>query len=271
MKEMTVFKNEQFGEIRIIEKEGEPWFVLKDVCETFGETNYRRVSNRIDGDEKGVSQINTPGGNQNMTVVNEAGLYTVLFAMQPEKARGVSDERIRERQEKLRVFKRWITHEVIPAIRKHGMYATKETAERILGDPDFLIQTLETLKAERAERIRLEEQAKLDAPKVLFSDSVIASKNSILVGELAKLLKQNGVEIGRKRLFADLRERGYLMKYGDERNMPTQKAMENGWFEIKVSTIAQSDGSITTRKTPKVTGKGQVALVERYVSGRWSL
>lgn len=122
MNELQIFENPEFGKIRAIEQNGEPWFVLKDVCEAFGETNYRRVAARLDDDEKGVSQISTPGGNQNMTIVNEPGLYSALFTMQPEKARGVSDEYIENRIKQLKTFKRWITHEVLPSIRKTGTY-----------------------------------------------------------------------------------------------------------------------------------------------------
>ena len=120
--EIQIFRNEQFGQIRMLDKDGEPWFVLKDVCEAFGESNYRRVSGRLDDDEKGVSQIATPGGKQNMTIINESGLYSALFAMQPEKARGVDDEYIESRQKQLKAFKRWVTSEVLPSIRKHGQY-----------------------------------------------------------------------------------------------------------------------------------------------------
>ena len=126
MNDLQVFENPDFGQVRTVTKDGEPWFVLKDVCTSFGETNYRRVSARLDEDEKGVSQIDTPGGNQSMTIVNESGLYAALFAMQPEKARGVTEEYVEKRQQQLKSFKRWITHEVIPSIRKTGSYSIQE-------------------------------------------------------------------------------------------------------------------------------------------------
>ena len=126
MNDLQVFENPDFGQVRTVTKDGEPWFVLKDVCTSFGETNYRRVSARLDEDEKGVSQIGTPGGNQSMTIVNESGLYAALFAMQPEKARGVTEEYVEKRQQQLKSFKRWITHEVIPSIRKTGSYSIRE-------------------------------------------------------------------------------------------------------------------------------------------------
>lgn len=125
--ELQIFKNEQFGEIRVIKQNGEPWFVGREVCELFGDTNYRRSLGRLDDDEKGVSQIDTAGGKQRAIIVNEAGLYSLLFYMQPQKAKGVSqnDTLLTERINRLKTFKRWITHEVIPAIRKTGGYNAK--------------------------------------------------------------------------------------------------------------------------------------------------
>lgn len=146
-KEIQIFENEQFGEVRTLAKNGEPWFVLKDVCEAFGETNYRRVASRLDADEKGVSQIATPGGKQSMTIVNEPGLYSTLFAMQPEKARGVDDEYIAKRQMQLRQFKRWVTSEVLPAIRKTGEYATPKVQQKRLGEVNSAARIIrQTLK-----------------------------------------------------------------------------------------------------------------------------
>ena len=137
------------NEVRTVQKDGEPWWVLKDVCEVFGETNYRRVSGRLDEDEKGVSQIDTPGGIQNMTVINEAGLYSTLFAMQPEKARGVTEEYIQQRQEQLKSFRKWVTSEVLPSIRKHGAYMTPETLEQAILNPDLMIRLCTALKDEQ--------------------------------------------------------------------------------------------------------------------------
>lgn len=266
MNDLQIFENPEFGQIRAIEKDGGPWFVLKDVCEAFGETNYRRVSARLDDDEKGVSQINTPGGSQNMTVVNESGVYAALFAMQPEKARGVSDEYIADRQEHLKSFKRWITHEVIPSIRRHGAYMTPDTIERVLNDPDTIIRLATTLKEEQAKRRKLEEYAHANKPKVLFADAVAASNDSILVGSLAKILRQNGVDIGQNRLFSWLRDKKYLCSaVGDRFNMPTQRSMDMGLFEVKETTINNPDGSIRITKTPKITGKGQQYFINIFL------
>lgn len=264
MNEIQIF-NFNDNQVRVIEKDGEPWWVAKDVCDYFGDSNYRRQTAGLDEDEKGVSQINTPGGIQSMTVINESGLYSLLFAMQPEKARGVSDEYIVERQEKIQAFKRWVTHEVIPSVRKHGAYMTPETIEKTLLNPDFIIGLAQNLKAEQQKNAQLTAKVEQDAPKVLFADSVSASNTDILIGELAKLLKQNGYEIGQNRLFEQLRADGFLMKTGSSRNMPTQKAMEMGLFRVQEATVNKPDGTPVITKTTKVTGRGQLFFVNRFV------
>lgn len=263
MNELKIF-NYQQNEIRTVTINNEPWWVAKDVCEVFGETNYRRSIQCLDDDEKGVSQIETPGGKQNMTILNEPGLYSLLFAMQPSKARGVTEEYILEREQSLKQFKRWVTHEVIPSIRKHGMYAKDE----LLDNPDLLIQVATQLKEEKEKRKLLEAKVELDKPKVVFADSVAVSKTSILVGELAKILKQNGINIGQNRLFEKLRQEGFLIKRkGTDYNMPTQKAMDLELFEIKETSVTHSDGHVTVSKTTKVTGRGQIYFINKYTSG----
>ncbi len=251
MNQITVFHHQQFGQVRSLVLSGEPWFVAADVCRALDIINNRDAMSRLDEDEKGVASTDTPGGMQEMTVVNEPGLYALVLGSRKPEAKA---------------FKRWITHEVIPSIRKHGFYGTDVAIERMLGDPDAAITMLQAYKAEREERQRLAAQAALDAPKVLFAESVAASHQSILIGELAKLLKQNGVDVGQNRLFEWLRRDGFLMKYGESRNMPTQYAMENGWMEIKERTISNPDGSIRLTRTPKVTGKGQQYFINRYLS-----
>lgn len=160
MNEMKIFNNEEFGEVRTVVKDGEPWFVGKDVCESFGDTNYRRSLLGIDEEDKGVSQIDTPGGKQNMIIINESGLYALLFQMQPQKAKGVSqnEQAIEERIEKLHRFKRWVTSEVLPSIRKHGIYATDNVIDQILNNPDFGIELLQKLKEEREARVEAEKR-----------------------------------------------------------------------------------------------------------------
>lgn len=164
-------------------------------------------------------------------------------------------------------FQAKIADEVIPSIRKHGAYITSETVDRMIESPEFGIKLLTALKEEQAKRRELEQQAAEDAPKVLFADSVSASNTSILVSDLAKLLRQNGVDIGGNRLFAWMRENGYLVRRkGADYNMPTQKSMEMGLFEVKETVITHSDGHVTTNKTPKVTGKGQVYFINKFLA-----
>lgn len=259
---LHVFTNEQFGQIRTIDQGGEPWFVAADVCDFFQVTNRNRVMQQVDQADKGGTQMDTPGGKQTLTIINEAGLYDLLFALQPTKARGVSDEYVNERIAQLKAFKRWITHEVIPAIRKHGMYATPDTVEKILEDPDTIIRILQEMKEERARRVKAEEQIRLDAPKVLFADCVSQADTDILVGELAKLLKQNGMDIGQNRLYEKLRAEGFIMKNS---TIPTQRAMEMGLFRVIERSIMQPNGTTRITQTTKVTGKGQQYFVNRYI------
>mgnify|MGYP006365014151 FL=1 len=236
---IKIFNNAEFGEVRIFEKNGEPWFVGRDVCNILGYGNPRdAIARHIDEDDKGVVKSDTLGGNQNLTVINESGLYSLILSSKLPNAKR---------------FKHWVTSEILPSIRKHGMYATDE----LINNPDVFIQVLQELKAERERKAALEAQAEANRPKIIFADAVAASHNSILIGDLAKLIKQNGVDIGQKRLFEWLRNNGYLMKSGASYNLPTQKSMELKLFEIKERTINNPDGSIRTTKTTKVTGKGQ--------------
>ena len=247
------FPNPSFGTIRTTEIEGEPWFVGKDVAVALGYINSRKaLTDHVDAEDKGVTKRDTLGGAQEMTVINESGLYALVLS---SKLPGAKQ------------FKRWVTSEVLPAIRRHGMYADAPTVEKMLDDPDTMIRTLQALKEEREKRRALEQQAQADKPKVLFADAVSASHSSILVGELAKLLRQNGVDIGQNRLFAWLRDNGYLIRRtGTDYNMPTQRAMDMDLFSIKETAITRSDGSITISKTVKVTGKGQQYFVEKFLS-----
>ena len=252
MNELQIFNNPQFGDIRTILRDGQPWFVAADVCRALDLGNSRQAMTRLDDDEKGVISNDTPGGKQLLNIVNEPGLYTLVLGSRKPEAKA---------------FKRWITHDVIPSIRKHGAYMTAETIEEVLNDPDTIIRLATTLKEEKAKRKALETENAAMRPKALFADSVAASKSSILVGEMAKLLRQNGVEMGQNRFFEWLRENGYLIRrQGTDRNMPTQKAMEQGLFEIKETTIAHADGHTTVTKTPKVTGKGQQHFVNVFLS-----
>ena len=238
-------------EVRTIQKDGEPWFVLKDVCNVLHIGNSRDVVARLDQDEKGVGQIDTLGGKQEMTIINESGLYNVILRSDKPEAKP---------------FRKWVTSEVLPTIRRHGMYATPDTVEKMLADPDTTIKLLETIKQERAARLALEAQAEADKPKVLFADAVSASHTSILVGDLAKLLRQNGVDIGQNRLFSFLREKGYLCSQGERYNLPTQRSMDRGWFQVKETTINQPNGSVRITRTVKVTGKGQQYFINLFLA-----
>lgn len=251
MNELQVF-NYKSSEVRTVQRDGEPWFVLKDVCQVLDLGSPHKVAERLDPDEKGRNLIPTPGGNQETTIINESGLYNVILRSDKPEAKP---------------FRKWVTSEVLPTIRRHGMYATAETVEKMLSDPDAMIQVFTALKEERAARKALADKVEQDKPKVLFADAVATAHTSILVGELAKLLKQNGVDIGQNRLFRWMRENGFLIRRnGADFNMPTQRAMELGLFEIKETVISHADGHTSVNKTPKVTGKGQQFFVRRFLS-----
>lgn len=254
MNQLQVFNNQEFGQVRTMTIDGSPWFVAKDVCECLDINNSRQALARLDSDEKNSVILNdgTPG-NPEKGIVNEYGLYSLVLSSRKPSAKA---------------FKRWITHEVIPAIRKHGAYMTGETLEHALTSPDFLIRLATELKTEQEARKTAEAQLEANKPKVLFADSVAASHGSILVGELAKLLNQNGIDIGQNRLFNWLRENGYLIcRKGTDYNMPTQRSMEMQLFSIKETAITHSDGHVSISKTVKVTGKGQVYFVNKFLKG----
>ena len=250
--DIQVFQNQEFGELRTVVRGGDPWFVAKDVCDALKIENSRDAVARLDADERNTVVLNdgTPG-NPNRAIVSESGLYSLVLGSRKPQAHA---------------FKRWVTHDVIPSIRKRGLYATPETAEKILGDPDFLIQALTELKQEREQRQKAEAKIEEDKPKVLFADSVGSSRQAILIREMAKLLKQNGVDIGEKRLFSWLRANGYLIqKYGDDYNLPTQYSMERGLMIIRERTYTDD---IHTRimRTPMITGKGQQYFIRKFLA-----
>lgn len=254
MREIKIFENPHFGKVRTLEIEGEPWFVGKDVAEVLGYQNpSKALADHVDAEDKLNNETLSSLGQRGGWLINESGLYSLVLSSKLPTAKA---------------FKRWVTSEVIPSIRKHGAYMTPDKLEDILLNPDTLITLATELKKERAAREHLEGLRRLDKPKVIFADAVCASKRSILVGELAKLLKQNGVEIGQNRLFEWLRNNGFLIsRKGSDYNMPTQKAMEMGLFEIKETAIPHSDGHITVSLTPKVSGKGQKYFVNRFLQG----
>lgn len=243
------------SEIRTIEKDGEPWFVGKDVAAVLGYAKPENaIARHVDDEDKSTTPFQGTAYETRATIINESGLYSLILSSKLPNAKK---------------FKRWVTNEVLPSIRKHGAYMTDQTLEQALTSPDFLIQLATQLKEEKEQRKQLEVKVEHDRPKVLFAESVSASKTSILVGELAKILKQNGVDTGQTRLFAWMRENGYLIKRrGNDYNMPTQRAMEMKLFEVKETSVTHSDGHISVNKTPKVTGKGQVYFVNKIMNAR---
>lgn len=249
MNNLQIFKDDYFGEIRTVEEDGTVLFCGADVAKALGYANSRKA---LSDHCKGVTKRDTPtnGGVQSLAFISEGDIYRLIAHSKLPTA------------EK---FERWVFDEVLPTIRKHGAYMTDSTIEKALTSPDFLIQLATKLKEEKEKRIELENKVEQDQPRVLFAQAVETAKTSILIGDLAKILKQNGIPTGQKRLFEQLRQDGYLMKDGQSRNMPTQKAMEMGLFEVKESTVNNPDGSIRVTKTTKVTGKGQTYFVNKYL------
>lgn len=243
MNEVQVFDNEQFGTIRAVrDEDGDPMFVAKDVAKALGYRMASDMTRRLDEDEKGTRSVRTPGGDQEMAVITEAGLYAAVLGSKVSEAKA---------------FKRWVTHEVLPALRRDGGYMVErhESPEETMARAVLLAQT--TIDRQKARIAELE-------PKALFADAVGASDGTCLVGELAKMIRQNGVRMGQNRLFELLRQDGYLGKSGSNRNVPTQRAMEMALFRIKETAVTHSDGHVTLSRTPKVTGKGQRFFMERY-------
>ena len=235
----------------LTDENGEPWFVAKDVCDVLELSNVGQALARLDDDEKSSITLNdgTPG-NPNKAIVSESGLYALVLASRKPEAHE---------------FKRWVTHEVLPQIRKTGGYIPTTDVDdgmTILAKAVMIGQrTMEEQKRRIAEQ---SEHIKVLEPKARFADAVAASDGACLIGELAKMLRQNGLDIGQNRLFEILRQDGYLGKTGSNRNVPTQKAMDLGLFRIKETAITHSDGHVTINRTAKVTGKGQTYFISRY-------
>lgn len=252
MNELKVFQNSEFGTLRGVEIDGESWLVGKDVAERLGYSNPQKaIRDHVDDEDRTVNESFTVNGTM-VVLINESGLYSLVLGSKLPNAKK---------------FKRWVTSEVLPAIRKHGGYLTAEKVDEALLNPDVLIRLATELKDEREARRALESKVADDAPKVLFAQTVEQAENSILVGDLAKLIKQNGTDIGQKRLFERLRAEGYLGTRGENYNMPTQRAMEMQLFRISERTINNPDGSVRLTRTVKVTGKGQVYFINRYAGG----
>lgn len=249
---LQIFDNPEFGDIRAIVKDNQPWFVGKDIAEILKYSNSRKaLIDHVDEDDKGVTKCDTLGGTQEMTVINESGLYSLILGSKLPTAKK---------------FKHWVTSEVLPQIRQTGGYiptSENDTDDDIMARALLIAQK----KIELKDKVIANKERQLieQTPKVIFADAVSVSNSAILIGELAKILKQNGIDMGQNRLFDKLRQDGYLInRKGTDYNMPTQKAMDLGLFKIKETSIAHSDGHTTISKTPKVTGKGQIYFINKF-------
>lgn len=257
MNKIQIFQNEQFGKVRITMNENdEPLFCLADVAKALG---YSNPAKAVIDHCKGVTVLETP---------TQSGIQPIKYGKESEVYRLTMKSKLPNAEK----FQDLVCDEVLPSIRKHGAYMTQETLEKALTSPDFLIRLATNLKEEKQKRIEAEQKAELaeqtiksNAPKVLFADAVSTSQRSCLVAELAKILQQNGVNIGQNRLFTWMRENGYLCSKGQYYNQPTQKSMDLGLFELKQTTINKPDGSILVSTTTKVTGKGQVYFVNKFL------
>jgi anti-repressor protein len=262
MKGIEIFKNDRFGEVRVAGTSESPLFCLADVCRVLEIKNPSDCKSRLKKDgivlTEGVSKTTNQYGitteqEVTLTFINEQNLYKVIMRSDKPQAEPFQD---------------WVCGEVLPSIRKHGAYMTNDTLEKALTSPDFLIQLATNLKEEQQKRIEAEQKIRSDAPKVLFADAVSTSRRSCLIAELAKILQQNGIKIGQNRLFEWLRKNGYLCQKGQYYNQPSQKSMELGLFEIKQTTINKPDGSVLVSTTTKVTGKGQIYFVDKFLNAQ---
>lgn len=239
--------------VRTVTINNEPYFVGKDVATILG---YKKpenaIANHVEDEDKTTTLIQGTGSNykSKSVIINESGLYSLILSSKLPQAKE---------------FKHWVTSEVLPAIHKHGAYMTPQTIEKVLLNPDTIINLATQLKEEQQKRKQLQEENEVMKPKALFADAVATSKSAILVGQLAKILKQNGIEIGQNRLFAWLRENGYLGKRGSNRNVPTQKSVAMGLFKTKETAVTHADGHTTVQITTKVTGKGQQYFINKFL------
>lgn len=243
MNNIQIFKNKEFGEVRTLLVKGEPWFVAKDIANKLGYAQTSNMMKRIDGEDFMSSKLD--GMNMKSLLINESGFYSAIIGSKLDSAKR---------------FKRWVTSEVLPSLRKSGGYIVNQenmTPEQIMAAGLEAAKKIIENKNKEIDRMR---------PKEVFADAVATSHTSILIGDLAKILKQNGIEVGQKRLFQWMRDNGYLIKRkGSDYNMPTQKSMELKILEIKESTVNNPDGSVRINRTPKVTGKGQQYFINKFL------
>lgn len=258
MNELQIFKNSEFGEVRTKVINNEPYFSLNDVCRILEINNPSQAKTRLNKDGVISNEvIDSMGRTQQANFINESNLYKLVFQSRKSEAEKFAD---------------WVTSEVLPTIRKHGAYMSSEVIEKTLSDPDYLIRLATNLKEEKAKRALAEAQIERDKPKVLFADTVSSSNKSCLVGELAKLISQEAIrrgeinkKIGQNNLFAWMRSSGYLCKSGERKNQPLQQYVEQGLFELKKGSYVDSNGSNITTTTTKVTGKGQIYFVNKFL------
>lgn len=258
MNELQIFTNSEFGSVRTTSINDEPWFVGKDVCEAFGDTNYRRSLSRIEEEDKHIAKIDTPGGKQNMTFVNESGLYSLLFLMQPTKARGVSQSEhpYEERVQKLKHFKHWVTSEVLPSIRKHGAYATPITIDNIIANPDFGIKLFQNLKEEQEKRRKLESTVAEMKPKVTYYDVAMRSKDLTPISVIAKDYGMSGAQMNKW-----LHQKGIQYRVGNTWAV-YQKYADKGYTHTRVSNYVGKDCRTHSSFHTCWTQKGRLFIYE---------
>ena len=252
MNDLQIFKNAEFGEIRTVIIENEPWFVGKDVAVILGYADPNKaIAMHVDEDDKLNDKSASSLGQRGGWLIKESGLYSLILSSKLASAKR---------------FKKWVTSEVLPSIRKNGGYIA---GQEYLSDDELMAKAVLVAQKKIEERDKVIEEQRLkieaDKPKTIFADAVSVSNTSILIGDLAKLICQNGVQTGQKRLFEWMRENGYLIKSGSSRNMPTQTAADMGLFEVKETTITNPDGSVRVTRTTKVTGKGQQYFINKFL------
>jgi len=249
---LQTFHHPQFGKVELVVIDGKEWFGATQAALALGYANpHDAISKHCRQEGVAFREVLTNGGVQQMKFIDEGNLYRLI---------------VKSRLPEAEKFERYVFEEILPTIRKHGAYMTPEVIEKTLTDPDFIINLATRLKEANEEKARLQAKIEADKPKVLFAESLQISKDSILVADLAKLLRQNGIQVGEMRLFRWLRENGYLIKSGSEYNMPTQRSMELGIMEIKVGYRAGADGTTKITRTPKITGKGQIYFINKFLN-----
>ncbi|MDZ4452840.1 phage antirepressor [Bacillus cereus] len=252
MNQLQVFNNEEFGQVRTVVKGEDVWFVAKDVCDVLEIVNATRSLSRLDEDELHSMKVtDSLGRPQDTNVINESGLYSLIMTSRKPQAKA---------------FKKWVTSEVLPSIRKHGAYMTDKALEQAVTNPDFMIGLLTNLKEEKAKRVEAERTILQQQPLVTFAEAVQVSTNLITVKQLANLMRQKGIDTGQNRLFEWFRENGYLCKKrGSLYNTPTQYSMDLELFESQEYVRTNSIGEFVTSFTTKVTGKGQLYFINKFL------